>query len=93
MQMTRLWFGIVPFNKEEIAAICLKLTVKVQLHCSCMSIYPDDWAVVLVSDLYDANVAAYAGMQKSDILNEYKIGKNSGSSTASRLIHKQELQI
>jgi len=60
MSMTRWWFGIVLFNTYEIPCKCLKLIGKAQLHCPGIGRNADDWAVVSVSALYGASVAAYA---------------------------------
>jgi len=61
MSMTRWWFGIVPFNPKEFPCRCLNLIGKVQLHCPGIGRNADDWAVVLVSAVYGASAAAYAG--------------------------------
>jgi len=56
--MTRWGFGI---NTYEIPPKYLKLIGKAQLHCPGIGKNADDWAVVLVSALYGASAAAYAG--------------------------------
>jgi len=56
MWMIRWWFGIVPFNTEEMPLhLCLKLIGKAQLHCPGISRNADDWAFVSVSALYGAS--------------------------------------
>jgi len=57
--ITRGWFIIVPFNKEEMSmqCICLKLVWNTHLHCPGISRNADDWAVVVVSAVYDTRAA------------------------------------
>jgi len=54
-------FDCLIYQEGDFPATRFKCIYKVKLHCSGIGTNADDWAVVLISALYETSASAYAG--------------------------------